>query len=67
MLHAYLFDLCQLLPASPDIVISDLVESFLLILSLDWLSLTVDHSVRGYNAVGVSTTWREILSNELIK
>ena len=49
---SYLFDLSQLLPAAPYVVISNLVECFLLILSLDWLSLAVDHSVGGNNAVG---------------
>ena len=48
----YLFDLCQLFPASPNIVVADLIERLLFILSLDWLSLAVDHCVRGHDAVG---------------
>ena len=59
----YLFDLCQLLPASSDIIISDLVESLFLILSLDWLSLTVNHSVRGYNAVGGGVSLNNLEGN----
>ncbi len=50
-MHTHLFDLSQLLPAPTNVVISDLVERLLFILSLDGLSLAVDHSVRSHNAV----------------
>ena len=48
----YLFNLSQLFPAAPNVIISDLVEGLLLVFSLDWFPFTVDHSVRGHNAVG---------------
>ncbi len=50
-MHTHLFDLSQLLPAPTDVVISDLVERLLFIISLDGLSIAVDHSVSGHNAV----------------
>jgi hypothetical protein len=52
-------DLSHLLAATTNIVITDLVEVALLILSLDWLTLAVNNCVLGNNAV----LWRVDLHN----
>lgn len=50
-MHSDLFDLCQLFAAASHIVIANLVQRLLLILTLDGISLTVDDSGWGHYAV----------------
>lgn len=46
-----LTDLCHLLPASTDIIVSDLVEVTLLVFPLNGLALAVDDGILGNDAV----------------
>ena len=48
----HLLDLCELLPASSDIVVSDGVERVFFLLSLDRFSLAMDKGVWGHDAEG---------------
>merc|ERR1712212_1215018 len=50
----------ELLSATSNVVVANGVQGILLVLALDWLSLAMDHSVRGDNAV-----WRGISLNHL--
>ena len=60
----YLFDLCQLFSASSDVIVADFVECLLLILSLDWLPLTVNYSVGGHNAVGAGVSLNNLRNKD---
>merc|ERR1719275_277722 len=56
----HLLECGKLLPATSDVVVADSVQGILLVLSLDRLSLAMDHSIRGNNAV-----WRGVSLNHL--
>ena len=47
----HLADLSHLFPAATDIIVTDLIEIVLLLISLNGLALTVDHCILGYYAV----------------
>lgn len=62
----HLLDLCQLLPATSDVVVSDCVERVLFLFTLDRLALAMDDSVGSDNAKGSWICFNNLNKGKLI-